>query len=467
MPLVMKPPHMPNPERNAPGTELAPRSAIEQAVMERAGELLPEMVEFAAELVRIPTVNPPGEHYEECARFIGERYARLGYGVEYVTAEGSEQHSARYPRVNVLGRLDGRRATPCVHFNGHLDVAPAGDGWSEAPFGGAVRDGKLFGRGACDMKAGLAASLYAVEALRRAGVRLEGSIEQSATVDEESGGFAGAAWLAERGYFHPSRQQHVIIPEPLGAGRVCLGHRGVYWFEVTTHGRIAHGSMPFLGVNAIDLMQEFLAEVQQTLRPRLAARRTGMPVEPPAARFATLNLNSISGGQPPGDLQTPCVADRCSAVFDRRFLFEEDFAAVRQEVVETLEAVGRRNPAFKYELRDRMVVYPTFTPAESPLAATLAQAIEEVSGAEAEFIASPGTYDQKHFVRIGGVKSCVAYGPGILDLAHQPDEYVRLDHMERAAKVMALAALRLAGGNPERNAPGWPASHAGAGEAVR
>lgn len=409
----------------------------------RVRELLPETVEFTADLVRIPTVNPPGEHYEECARFIGERYAHLGYRVEYVAAEGSEFHTARYPRLNVLGRLEGERPTPCVHFNGHLDVVPAGDGWTEEPFGGAVRDGKLYGRGACDMKAGLAASLYAVEAIRRAGVRLGGAVEQSATVDEESGGFAGVAYLAERGYFQPARQQHVIIPEPLGAQRVCLGHRGVYWFEVTTHGHTAHGSMPFLGVNAIDLMQSFLAAVNTVLRPRLAARVTSMPVEPAGARHATINLNSISGGQPPDQPQTPCVADRCSAIFDRRYLPEEDLAAVKREIEELLEAVARENPQFRFDLRDRMIVYPTFTAPETPLAATVAAAIHDVFGCPATFIASPGTYDQKHVVRIGGVESCIAYGPGILDLAHQPDEYVRLDDLERAAQVMALATMRL------------------------
>ena len=140
-----------------------------------------------------------------------------------------------------------------------------------------VRDGKLYGRGASDMKAGIAAAVYAVEAIRRAGVELRGSVEVSGTVDEESGGFAGAAFLCERGWISHARTDHVIIPEPLNVDRVCLGHRGVWWAEIEMKGRIAHGSMPFLGASAIRGMGDFLARVERELYPRLDARRTAMP----------------------------------------------------------------------------------------------------------------------------------------------------------------------------------------------
>src|SRR6185295_822828 len=112
----------------------------------------------------------------------------------------------------------------------------------------------------------------AVEAIRRAGVALHGVVEQSGTVDEESGGFAGVAYLASRGYIHRDRTDYVIITEPLGVGRVCLGHRGVYWLKVATLGRMAHGSMPFLGVNAISKMAEFLHNVETRLKPSLFER---------------------------------------------------------------------------------------------------------------------------------------------------------------------------------------------------
>ena len=172
------------------------------------------------------------------------------------------------------------------------------------------------------MKAGSAAALFAVEGIRRAGVELNGAVEISGTVDEESGGFAGVAWLAEHGRLSAVRTDYVIIPEPLNVDRISVGHRGVYWFELTLVGRMAHGSMPFLGVSAIDGMTEVLSAIRRELEPALAGRLTSMPVVPEAARHATINVNAIEGGQPIAGIQTPCVADRCRAIFDRRFLIE-------------------------------------------------------------------------------------------------------------------------------------------------
>ena len=130
------------------------------------------------------------------------------------------------------------------------------------------------------MKAGIAAAVFAADAIERAGIELEGSVEISGTVDEESGGFAGAAWLAERGRLSSRRTDYVIIPEPLNVDRICLGHRGVWWAEIETFGRIAHGSMPFLGDSAIRHMAAVLREFEDVLYPALSEKRTAMPVVP-------------------------------------------------------------------------------------------------------------------------------------------------------------------------------------------
>src|SRR5688500_14055777 len=243
-----------------------------------------EIVGFAAELIRIPTVNPPGEAYDDCARAIGRRLEQCGFAIEYFAAEGLPEHTPAHPRVNVVGTRAGQGAGATVHLNGHFDVVPAGSGWTLDPFGGDVRDGRIYGRGACDMKSGIAAAVYAAEAMRRASVRPGGTIEISGTVDEESGGRAGVAWVARHGRIARTRQDYVIIPEPLNVDRVCVGHRGVYWFEITTRGRIGHGSMPFLGINAIDHMGVILDRIRRELLPQLAARTTAMPVVPDLAR---------------------------------------------------------------------------------------------------------------------------------------------------------------------------------------
>jgi succinyl-diaminopimelate desuccinylase len=295
------------------------------------------------------------------------------------------------------------------------------------------------------MKAGIAAAVFAAEALERAGVRLPGTIEISGTVDEESGGFAGVAHLAERGRIAQGRTDFVIIPEPLNVDRICVGHRGVYWFEVTARGRIGHGSMPFLGVSAIDGMGRLLQSVRDELMPALASRRTAVPVVPPGARHATINTNGIEGGQPVDGIQTPCVADLCRAVFDRRFLLEEGFDATRREVAELVERVAAGSHGVRFDVRDLMVVHPTRTPDDSPVIGALEDSIQRVLGRRAELIASPGTYDHKHVARIAGIPHCVAYGPGELELAHQPDESCRIDDIVNATKVLALATLDLMG----------------------
>jgi len=404
-----------------------------------------DMVALTQALVRIPSVNPPGAHYRDCCDLIARRLAPRGFAVSHLRAEGAPGDRADYPRWNVIARREGARSGPCVHFNGHIDVVEAGQGWSVDPFAGVVRDGRVYGRGACDMKGGIAAAIIACEALIDLGLAEHGALEISGTADEESGGYGGVAWLAERGYFSPPRVDHVIIPEPLNVDRVCIGHRGVWWAEIETRGRIAHGSMPFLGDSAIAHMGAVLAGIENDLLPALARKQTAMPVAPDGARRSTLNVNSIHGGQeePKAGLPSPVVADSCRIVIDRRFLIEESLDEVKGEVRALLGGLERSRAGFACRLRDLFEVAPVMVESSAPVAQACAGAIEIVLGRRAQFICSPGTYDQKHIDRIGKLKDCVAYGPGILDLAHQPDEYVAIDDLVASAKVMALAAARL------------------------
>ena len=321
-----------------------------------------------------------------------------------------------------------------------------GAGWSVDPFAAVVKDGKVFGRGACDMKGGLAASIIAVEALIDAGVDLPGTLEISGTVDEESGGYGGVHYLAERGWFSPPRVHHVIIPEPLNVDRVCIGHRGVWWAEIETYGRIAHGSMPFLG----ELRRAPHERRDRPLRagslPQvLRHAATDMPVVPAGARHSTLNINSIHGGE--AELRegypAPCVPDSCRMVIDRRLLIEESLDGVKAEMVALLDSLVKDRAGFKYSIRDIFDVIPTMADRNGPVASATGRRDSPSHGSRAGVHLFSGTYDQKHIDRVGKLKECIAYGPGILDLAHKPDEYVVIDDMVNSAKVMALAAWSL------------------------
>lgn len=402
-----------------------------------------DLIGLAQDLIRIPTLNPPGRNYRQICDYLAARLMAGGWSVEILRATGAPGDSDAFPRWNMVARYDGARPGPCVHFNSHHDVVEVGHGWTRDPFGGELDGDRIYGRGSCDMKGGLAASVIAAEAFIAARPGFAGAIEISATADEESGGYGGVAWLAERGYFAPEKVQHVLIPEPLHKDRICLGHRGVWWAEVETKGRIAHGSMPFLGDSAIRHMGAVLERIEDRLYPLLATKTTAMPVVPEGARQSTLNINSIHGGEAepePGStaLPAPCVADRCRIVLDRRFLIEESLPEVKRELTGLLDDLAQARPNFSYSIRDLFEVQPVMTDRDAPVVTSTAAAIERVLARSADYVVSPGTYDQKHIDRIGRLKNCIAYGPGLLHLAHQPDEWVGVQDMIDSAKVMAL-----------------------------
>ena len=423
-------------------------SEAEYRIIAGIGARRADLVALTQDLIRIPTLNPPGRNYLEICEYLADRLGRQGFTVDLIRAEGAPGDSPAHPRWNMVARKEGARHGDCVHFNSHHDVVEVGHGWTRDPFGAEVEGDRIYGRGACDMKGGLAASIIAAEAFIAACPDFRGAIEISATADEETGGYGGVAYLAEQGRFDPARVQHVIIPEPLHKDRICLGHRGVWWAEIETKGRIAHGSMPFLGDSAIRHMGAVLEEMERTLFPHLATKRTAMPVIPEGAKQSTLNINSIHGGEKEQEedytgLPAPCVPDRCRIVIDRRYLIEEDLAEVKREVTALLDEIRAERPNFQYDIRDLFEVRPTMTEKDAPVVRTTAAAIEKVLGRHAGYVVSPGTYDQKHIDRIGRLKNCIAYGPGVLDLAHQPDEWIGITDMEDSAKVMALVLAEL------------------------
>ena len=403
-----------------------------------------DLIALTQDLIRIPTLNPPGHDYRAICEYLDRRLKAHGFETQLIRAHGTPGDSTKYPRWNIIARREGTTSGECVHFNSHTDVVEVGAGWTFDPFAATLHEGRIYGRGACDMKGGLAASIIAAEAFIETHNNFAGAIEISGTADEESGGYGGVAYLAEHGHFNPARVQHVIIPEPLNKDRICLGHRGGWWAEIETKGEIAHGSMPFLGDCAVRHMGAVLGEFEDKLFPAMAARTTDMPVVPEGARSSTMNINSIHGGQKEQDedfdgLPAHCVPDSCRITIDRRFLAEEPLDDVRDEVTGLLEGLRATRPDFEYELTELNSVLPSMTDRDAPVVKTVAKAIEDVMGKSPEYVASPGTYDQKHIDRIGKLKNCIAYGPGVLELAHKPDEWIGVDDMIDSACVMGAA----------------------------
>ena len=426
------------------------RREQQEAILRSAQGLIEEAIDFLQSLIRIPTVNPPGASYVECANAIGKQLQKFGYAVEYIALSADEvaelaPYGEGQPRTNVLGRLQGRQASPTLHFNGHFDVVPTGSGWSTHPFGAELKDGRIYGRGASDMKGGIAAQIYAVEAIRRAGLQLRGSVEQSGVVDEESTGNrnAGMGILVERGYIAPDRTDYVVITEPLNVDNICLGHRGAIWGEIRTLGRQSHGSTPERGINALEQMAGFIDEVTRTLTPQLQQRHNSQPVVPASASAASLSFNVIQGGTTINSLP-----DSCTVSFDRRLVTSERLDTARQELHDILARRAQRIPTFRYEYKERYAAAPTWVSDETPLVRAFTAAIEAVLHRTPGYVCSPGTDDQRFVVQNAAIEQCIVYGPGEITQAHVVDESLAVSDLLASIQVMALATATLLGVEP-------------------
>jgi len=404
-----------------------------------------EIVKFTCDLVKIPTENPPGKEYKKCAEFIGKKLEEFGYEVEYINVPSDfldklAPEGKGLPRVNVLGRYKSMTDKPVIHFNGHFDVVPAGGGWSVDPYGGVVKNDKIYGRGSSDQKSGIAAQIFAVEAIKRAGVRLKGTVEQSATVDEETGGFAGVGYLVNKGYIAQGKTDYCIITECLNVNQICIGHRGAIWFEVKTLGKKAHGCMPKRGINAIEKMVKLLNKLDLEVRPNIEGRLTGYPVIPDEARHPSLTPTILNSG-----IKLNVVPDVCIAKFDRRLIPEEDVNVALDEIKAILSSLSVEDRDFNYEIKEILRVEPTVIPTDAKVVRALTNAIKLVLAEEPKLVLSPGFDDQRFIVQNAKINECAVYGPGILTQAHVTDEYVLIQDIVDSTKIMALTMMYLLG----------------------
>jgi succinyl-diaminopimelate desuccinylase len=336
-------------------------------------------------------------------------------------------HGGGRPRPSLLATLDGPRPGPTVHLNGHYDVVPVGNDWTRDPFGGELDGGWIFGRGAADMKSGLAAQVIAVEALRR--VDWGGRVVHSAVPDEETVGVenAGTGFLVEQGRFDGA--DAVIITEPFGPDGVGIGHKGAIWGEITVYGKQAHGSSPRLGVNAIEGMARYLARLDADLRPLLERRVTALGVTPPEPR-STLSFDTIRGG-----VATNIVPDRCTVTFNRRLLPGEALDGARAELLAPLEGL-------RYEYRETYSTEPTLVSEDEPVVQAACRAVRRL-GLEPRLLISAGSDDQRFVVHRAGIANSLVYGPGTTALSHISDERIAVEDLVLGTKGLALILAEL------------------------
>ena len=370
-----------------------------------------EALQLLRELIACPSENPPGNE-GACARFLASFLEERGVPCRLV--EVAPGRPNLYATVGTCG--------PTLVLCGHLDTVPAGEGWTLDPFSGAVTDGQVYGRGACDMKAGLAAMAAAMVAVERSGLALSGSFALHAVVDEEVSS-AGARRAAEQ----PA--DWVIVTEPSG-GRVFTTGNGQLNFEIVFHGKAVHSSHPEDGRNAIGDAAGLIRLVEQEAR-RLAT------VPYPGIGPATYSVGLVNGGR-----GGSTVADRCELTLDRRVLPSESLEAAEEELRRLLSRLEDERPGLCWEL-SRTVAFPPLRGNNSrELEQVLNRAVVDTGGTVAsEHEGMRFATDAAWYERAGC--SAVVFGPGDVAIAHQPDEHVAINDLTAATRALALCGVRL------------------------
>ncbi|MGC9530492.1 MAG: M20 family metallopeptidase [Candidatus Bipolaricaulaceae bacterium] len=368
-----------------------------------------DLVGLVRELVRIPSVNPPGGE-GRIAAFVRDWLATAGVEADLLPLEPG--------RDSVVARLPGQ-GDGCYVLCGHLDTVAVDEAqWTYPPFAGQVVDGRMYGRGAADMKGGVAAILLLARHIARRKLTPAKSLLLAITCDEE-GAYRGAESVAKAGLMDDA--ELLIITEPTG-GQVYLGQKGELWVEARFTGRAAHGSCPHLGVNAVLPASRFCLE--------LAAAAAGFPEVPGRGR-TSLNIGQFSAGW-----RVNVVPDVATVRLDLRVVTEEERERVLDLIANLGESAARAAGA-EFSQRTFNWKPPIITSADHPSVRKFLAAAGAEPGAQT---VAPYSTDAVAVVPYVDVP-VVIYGPGSIAQAHQPDEYIELSSLEAAYRTLSRFAL--------------------------
>ncbi len=386
--------------------------------MDRSGFPIDDqkLAAFTQAIIRCQSWNPPGDEAGVVA-LIAEQLEAFGLEVEIEPVSPG--------RDNVIGRLPGRGAgRGGLLLAGHLDTVPPGGGtWSHDPLSGALEDGRIYGRGAADMKGGIAAMFFAAGALAQSGFEPSGDLILAGTVGEEVD-CRGAQALLEKGWL--DGVSAIAIPEPTDL-ELCIAHKGALWLRVETRGRSAHGAHPDLGVNAILHMADVIRD--------MVAVEWDAPPHPLLGR-PTLNVATILGGT-----KTNMVPDRCELTVDIRTLPQQSHGEVvawLEGLLGELEGVDGEGAAVLEVLNDRAGLS---TPADHPFVEAT-QAVGRALWGRAMTPTGAPYYTDASVLGPGSGLPVILLGPGEAGQAHQTDEWVGTEALSQAARFYAALAAR-------------------------
>ncbi len=401
-------------------------SAVE-TIREKVAADRERAVAFLAELVRIPTDNPPGD-LAPAAERVAALLEELGFEVERHPVPAERVRAAGMEScTNLVVRRRFADRGPVIALNAHGDVVPPGEGWSVDPYGAEIRDGWMYGRGVAVSKSDIASYAFALRALEPLAADLAGTVELHVTFDEEAGGEIGPRWLLER---------EIVRPDlAVCAGfswQVVDAHNGCLHLEVTVHGRSAHAALPATGIDALEAATAALAALYEHRRA-LARKVSGIP----GIGSPQLTVGLIGGG-----INTNVVPDRVTFRLDRRLIPEERGEEAEAELVALVrEAVGRV-PGATVDVRRVLLAEPLRPlPGSRRLAAALARHAEVVLGEPVATGGVPLYTDARHYAAAG--VPVVLYGAGPRSIeeanAHRADERLPLDILAAATEIVARA----------------------------
>ena len=374
--------------------------------------------ETLAGLVRINSINPgfTGGATDErgVADFVSGRLEALGAAVT--------RHEPAPGRVSVTGRLAGAGGGRSLMLYGHYDTV--GIAGMPSPFGAEVRDGRLYGRGAYDMKGGVTACLAALKLLRDAGVRLRGDVVVCAVADEETES------LGMRDVLTRVRTNGAVVTEPTELD-VCVAHKGFCWLAVETEGRAAHGSRFDLGLDANLRMGRFLAALEpleRNVRQRVPHPLLGPP---------SLHVGTLRGGTAPS-----VYAAHARAEIERRMVPGETEDGVTAEVRAIVDGLAAEDPAFRAAVTPYLTRPAFEVPADAPIVQAIVGASRAVRGAEPRLVGQSPWMDASLLAEAG--IETVVLGP-MGSGAHADTEWVDLASVERTTEILARTAMSYCG----------------------
>ena len=387
------------------------------------------MAALLSELVAIATENPPGRNYQACAALLEKRLRNFGLDCErFFEPAGPEKKSGESPACLLACYGRGKRT---LYFHGHYDVVPA---QSAQQFEPVRKEHFLFGRGSCDMKGGIVAMLYAILALKECGAELSGKAGLMLVPNEETGGANGSAWLAQQGLLGRNGIG-MLLAEPTG-GVVWNANRGAISLRVQVFGKSAHVGLQHQGENAFERMHRVVERLQE-LKREVEQRTTLFNIGAGQARNSILML----GGQSGGGANFNVVPEKCWFTVDRRINPEEDLDAEKARLLGVLEQCKHEGIPLEWEILQEGS--SAACREDNPLGKVLAGNVKAVTGQAPRFEMCPGLLETRFYAarEIPGY----AYGPGLLSVAHGPNEHVDLRKMIDCATIYALTAVDILG----------------------